>query len=302
MPCAPRTSATLPATLRLIGEALAGRGFDGEVEQGEAVRIFTGAPVPEGADTMVIQENTERDGGVVTVKEAAPAGHIRPRGLDFSKGECCSRRPPARPARADRSPPPWATPSCPCAASRSVAILATGDELVPPGTDARPRSDRLLRTSGLAALVEAQGGEAHELGIARDTRESLDAPLASAGSGADILVTIGGASVGDHDLVGAVLRAEAWSSTSGRSPCGRASRCCSAASATARAGPAGQPGVLAGLRARVPGAADPRPARAAPTMRRRLTGGPRRWRWRPTAPASTTCGRRRTGDPTAEPW
>ena len=94
--------ATLPATLRLIGEALAGRGFDGEVKQGEAVRIFTGAPVPKGADTVVIQENTEVAPGVVTVKEAAPRRHIRPRGQDFTQRRgAASRRDKARPARAD---------------------------------------------------------------------------------------------------------------------------------------------------------------------------------------------------------
>src|SRR6476660_7565684 len=79
--------AALPATLRLIGAALAGRGFAGEVGQGEAVRIFTGAPVPKGADTIVIQENTEGAPGVVTVKEAAPGRYIRPRGQDFTEGE-----------------------------------------------------------------------------------------------------------------------------------------------------------------------------------------------------------------------
>src|SRR6476646_10215038 len=83
--------ATLPATLRLIGEALAGRGFAGEVGQGEAVRIFTGAPVPKGADTIVIQENTEIAPSMVTVKEAAPGRHIRPRGQDFTEGEVLLR-------------------------------------------------------------------------------------------------------------------------------------------------------------------------------------------------------------------
>src|SRR6478672_1550604 len=186
--------AVLPATLRLIGEALAGRGFAGEVGQGEAVRIFTGAPVPKGADTIVIQENTEIAPSMVTVKEAAPGRHIRPRGQDFTEGEVLLR------AGMNHA-------ELPVRRKPKVAILATGDEVVPPGTELE--RDQIVSSvpAGLAALIEAQGGEPMSLGIAKDTPESL-ITLARTGSAADILVTVGGASVGERDLVSAALRSE----------------------------------------------------------------------------------------------
>jgi molybdopterin molybdotransferase len=199
--------ATLPATLRLIGEALAGRGFDGEVGQGEAVRIFTGAPVPKGADTVVIQENTDAAPGVVTVKEAAPRRHIRPRGQDFSKGEVLLRAGSRLGPRELMLAAAMNHAELPVRRKPKVAILATGDEVVPPGT-ALDR-DQIVSSvpAGLAALIEAQGGEPMSLGIAQDTPESL-ITLARTGSAADILVTVGGASVGERDLVSAALRSE----------------------------------------------------------------------------------------------
>jgi molybdopterin molybdotransferase len=199
--------AALPATLRLIGEALAGRGFPGAVGKGEAVRIFTGAPMPKGADTIVIQENTEVAPGVVTVKEAAPHRHIRQRGQDFAAGEvllCIGLRLGPRElmlaAAMNRA-------ELPVRCKPKVAILATGDEVVPPGTEVG--RDQIVSSvpAGIAALVEAQGGEPMSLGIAKDTPESL-ITLARTGSAADILVTIGGASVGERDLVSAALRSE----------------------------------------------------------------------------------------------
>ena len=197
--------ALLPATLRLIGEALAGRGFDGEVKQGEAVRIFTGAPVPKGADTVVIQENTEVAPGVVTVKDAAPRRHIRPRGQDFTKGEVLLRAGTRLGPRELMLAAAMNHAELPVRRKPKVAILATGDEVVPPGT-ALDR-DQIVSSVpvGLAALIEAQGGEPMSLGIAQDTAESI-VTLASTGKGADILVTVGGASVGERDLVSAALR------------------------------------------------------------------------------------------------
>ena len=199
--------ATLPATLRLIGDALAGRGFDGEVGQGEAVRIFTGAPVPKGADTVVIQENTEAAPGVVTVKDAAPGRHIRPRGQDFTKGEVLLRAGTRLGPRELMLAAAMNHAELPVRRKPKVAILATGDEVVPPGT-ALDR-DQIVSSvpAGLAALIEAQGGEPMSLGIAQDTTESL-VTLARTGSAADILVTVGGASVGERDLVSAALRSE----------------------------------------------------------------------------------------------
>ena len=187
--------AVLPATLRLIGDAFAGRGFDGEVKQGEGVRIFTGAPVPKGADTVVIQENTEVAPGVVTVKDAAPRRHIRPRGQDFTKGEVLLRAGTRLGPRELMLAAAMNHAELPVRRKPKVAILATGDEVVPPGT-ALDR-DQIVSSvpAGLAALIEAQGGEPMSLGIAQDTTESL-VTLARTGSAADILVTVGGASVG----------------------------------------------------------------------------------------------------------
>jgi molybdopterin molybdotransferase len=199
--------AVLPATLRLIGEALAGRGFDGEVKQGEAVRIFTGAPVPKGADTVAIQENTEVAPGVVTVNDAAPRRHIRPRGQDFTKGEVLLRAGTRLGPRELMLAAAMNHAELPVRRKPKVAILATGDEVVPPGT-ALDR-DQIVSSvpAGLAALIEAQGGEPMSLGIAQDSAESI-VTLAGTGSAADILVTVGGASVGERDLVSAALRSE----------------------------------------------------------------------------------------------
>lgn len=191
------------AALRLVGEAAAGRPFAGRVEPGTAVRILTGAPVPEGAGRVVIQEEARREGGRVTLAGALGEGaNIRPAGGDFRAG-----------ARIEA--PAWMTPErvalaaamgCaePAVARRpAVALLATGDELVPPGEPLGEGQIVASNAYGLAAMVEAEGGEARLLPIARDDRASLEAAFALA-QGADLLVTIGGASVGDHDLVAPV--------------------------------------------------------------------------------------------------
>jgi molybdopterin molybdotransferase len=194
--------AALPATLRLIGESLAGSGYDGEVGRGEAVRIFTGAPVPKGADTVVIQEDTDAAPGVVIVKEAAPHRHIRPRGQDFTAGEVLRLGPRELMLAAAMN-----HAELPVRRKPKVAILATGDEVVPPGTELARDEVVSSVPAGLAALIEAKGGEPMSLGIAKDTAESL-ITLARTGSAAEILVTIGGASVGERDLVSAALRSE----------------------------------------------------------------------------------------------
>ncbi len=131
--------AALPATLRLIGEAAAGSGFQGQVRQGEAVRIFTGAPVPKGADTIVIQENADVANGVVTVTEAAPARHIRPRGQDFTEGEVLLREGVKLGPRELMLAAAMNHAELPVRRRPKVAILSTGDEVVPPGLRSRTR-------------------------------------------------------------------------------------------------------------------------------------------------------------------
>ena len=197
----------LPATLSVIGTSLAGAGFRGTVRQGEAVRIFTGAPVPDGADTVVIQENAEEISGVVTVNEAAPDRHVRPRGQDFKEGEVLLAAGTRLGPRELMLAAAMNQAELPVRRKPKVAILATGDEVVSPGSELG--IDQIVSSVpyGLAALIERHGGEAMSLGIAKDDPESL-VTLARAGSAADILLTIGGASVGERDFVASALRAE----------------------------------------------------------------------------------------------
>ncbi|HKA47253.1 MAG TPA: gephyrin-like molybdotransferase Glp [Methyloceanibacter sp.] len=197
----------LPMTLRLIGESRAGSGFTGKIGQGETVRIFTGAPVPAGADTIVIQENAEAVAGMVMVEEAEPRRHIRPRGQDFTQGEVLLRAGTKLGPRELLLAAAMNHAELPVRRKPKVAILATGDEVVPPGSELA--ADQIVSSvpAGLAALIEAKGGEPMNLGIAKDTQESL-ITLARTGSAADILVTIGGASVGERDLVSAALQSD----------------------------------------------------------------------------------------------
>ncbi len=199
--------AEVPASLKRIGEAPAGGAFDGEVGPGQTVRIFTGGPVPRGADAIVIQEDTESsdDGGTVIMKFAAPSGHhIRPAGLDFRTGEVGLEAGRVLSARdlglAAAMNVPWLR----VRRRPRVAILATGNELVMPGEPLGANQIVSSNNVALAAFVRAQGGIPNDLGIARDDAGSLRA-LAAAAAGSDLLLTIGGASVGDHDLVQTVL-------------------------------------------------------------------------------------------------
>ncbi len=191
----------VPVILRRVGEAPAGGAFNGTVGPGEAVRIFTGGPVPDGADTIVIQENTEAEGDTVTVLEPAEAGcFVRPEGLDFRLGEVGV---PAGRLLTSRDIGLAAAMNVPWLKVRRrprVAILATGDEVVLPGEPVGRNQIVGSNSLSLAAFVAACGGESLNLGIALDSTESLTS-LAAGASGADILVTTGGVSVGDHDLV-----------------------------------------------------------------------------------------------------
>lgn len=193
--------AKAPATLTLAGEAAAGRGFAGSVRPKQAVRIFTGAPLPDGADTIVIQEDTRAEDARVTILETVPKGaNVRPRGQDFHEG--ADLLPDGR-RLSPRDVMLAAGSGHALLAVRRrpvIAILATGDELVEPSD--RPMAGQIVSSNsyGLAALIEAAGGEVRLLGIARDTVEALAQKISEA-KGADVLVTTGGASIGDHDLV-----------------------------------------------------------------------------------------------------
>ncbi|ETX14651.1 molybdopterin biosynthesis protein MoeA [Roseivivax halodurans JCM 10272] len=191
--------ASVGQTLRVIGESSAGHGFAGTVATGEAVRIFTGAPMPEGAQRVVIQEDVTADGNRITVGDLSGTTHVRPAGADFLAGFRVAAPRKIRPAdvalfaamnagsvRVSRRP--------------RVALIATGDELVSPGEV--PGRDQIVasNTYGLHAMLRDVGAEPRMLPIARDTHRSLDTVLGLVDD-ADLVITVGGASVGDHDLV-----------------------------------------------------------------------------------------------------
>ncbi|WP_314958450.1 gephyrin-like molybdotransferase Glp [Bradyrhizobium cosmicum] len=203
-------AAKVDAQLTLIGEVAAGRPFAGTVGAGEVVRIFTGGVVPDGADAVVIQEDTVADGNRITIKEAAVAGrHIRPAGVDFSEGDVLLRKGTRLTERDIALAAAMNHPHLAVCRRPRVAILATGDELAMPGTT--PGPGQIVYSNGYAmhALARSEGAETIDLGIAADTLEATTAGIRRArDSGADILVTIGGASVGDHDLVQRALRDE----------------------------------------------------------------------------------------------
>ena len=196
-----------PVTLRLIGASIAGRGFRDVVGVGEAVRIFTGAPIPAGTDAVVMQENAEAAGDAVTVRgSAAPGQFIRPSGLDFAIGAPLLAAGQRLNARRLALAAAGGHARLSVRRKPRVAILATGDELVRPGEEAGPDQIVASNPIALAALVEHAGGEAIDLGIARDTLPDLERGIDAAHTGrADLLVTLGGASVGEHDLVQSAL-------------------------------------------------------------------------------------------------
>ncbi|WP_311028321.1 molybdopterin molybdotransferase MoeA [Mesorhizobium koreense] len=203
--------AALPARLKIIGAAQAGKRYPGTVGKGETVRIFTGAPVPDGADAVLLQEDARivSEGLVEALESVARGRHIRRAGLDFAEGE------PLLPAGRVLDP---AALSLAAAANHAevpvvrrplVAIAATGDELLLPGS--HPGPDQIIASNGygVAAIARDAGAEILDLGIVPDDRKLIAAALRRAlAAGAHILVTLGGASVGDHDLVREVLTAE----------------------------------------------------------------------------------------------
>jgi len=200
--------ATQGSRLDVIGVSQAGRGFDGGVGRGQAVRIFTGAPLPEGADTVVIQENVSRDGDVILIQVPVTAGaNVRRAGIDFTQGQVLIRAGRLLDAHVVTLAAAMGHGDAQVTRRPVVAILATGDELVSPGTV--PGPDQIVSSNpiGVAALVREAGGVPRLLGIAGDTEAEITAKVED-GRAADVLVTIGGASVGDHDLVGRVLKAQ----------------------------------------------------------------------------------------------
>lgn len=191
------------ALFKVVGESAAGRGFDGTVGPGQTVRIFTGAPVPKGADTVVIQEDVTRRDDLITLGHAIDGkDNIRPAGGDFKPGQGLGAPRRLRPADVALLAA-MNISTVPVARKPVVAILSTGDELVEPGETPGPDQIIASNSYGLAAQIEALGAEVRVLPIARDSEASLRLCFGLA-QGADLLVTIGGASVGDHDLVGPV--------------------------------------------------------------------------------------------------
>jgi molybdopterin molybdotransferase len=195
------------ATLRLIGSAPAGRSFDRALGAGETVRIFTGGLLPDGADAVALQENATVESDLIAIEGAVtPGAYVRPAGLDFHRGERAlpgGRRLSARDiGLAAALNHAW----LPVRRRPRIALLATGDELVLPGQPLEKSQIVNSNSVALAAMVRQWGGEPIDLGIARDHPEALAAVATQLG-GVDLVVTLGGASVGEHDLVRGVLGA-----------------------------------------------------------------------------------------------
>ena len=199
--------ADLHAQFKVVGEAAAGHAWQGEVRAGQAVRIFTGAPLPSGTDRVVIQEDVNRTGDLITIASApGAASHVRPAGGDFCIGDTLAapvRLGPSDVALLAAMNIPLVTVS----RRPIVALISTGDELVMPGETPGPDQILVSNTFGLAAMLENAGAECRVLPIARDTEASLSQAFALT-RGADLIVTIGGASVGDHDLVAKVAESQ----------------------------------------------------------------------------------------------
>jgi molybdopterin molybdotransferase len=193
------------ATLAVIGASPAGHPFSGDVGANQAVRIFTGGVVPNGADSIVIQENAQADGDRVTFSVAAKTGQfIRPVGLDFNAGDLLAKSGDRLTARSLSLIAAGDVAEVSVRRKPRIVFAATGDELSLPGAPRKPGG--IVASSGyaLAAMIERWGGEAIDLGILPDTADAVSS-IADKAAGADLVLTLGGASVGDHDLVQSAL-------------------------------------------------------------------------------------------------
>jgi molybdopterin molybdotransferase len=200
-----RDEVELHAMFKVVGESAAGHAFEGTVGAGQAVRIFTGAPVPEGTDFVVIQENITLRGNLITITDdPGSKSNIRAAGIDFKIGTRIQA--PRRVAAQDIAlMASMNIPQIPVSRKPVVALISTGDELVMPGETPGPDQIIVSNTFGLKAMLEDLGAQVRVLPIARDTELSLKTAFGLA-QGADLIVTIGGASVGDHDLVAPVAK------------------------------------------------------------------------------------------------
>ena len=195
--------AEMHAMFRVVGESAAGHRFEGTLGAGQAVRIFTGAPVPEGADFVVIQEDVTARGDLITITDGpGDKSNIRPAGVDFSEGMVLAAPRRLRPQDVALLAA-MNLPRVPVTRRPVVALISNGDELVMPGENPGPDQIIASNTFGLKAMLEEAGAAPRLLPVARDSHASL-ATAFDLARGADLVITIGGASVGDHDLVGDV--------------------------------------------------------------------------------------------------
>jgi molybdopterin molybdotransferase len=202
--------APAPVHLKIVGEVAAGRPFTAAVGPGEAARIFTGGFLPDGADAVVVQELTKRDGDSVEVQKPTVKGrHVRKLGLDFKTGDSLFAKGHRLTARDLALAAGMNHPLLPVHRRPKLALFATGDELVPPGREPGPGQIVYSNGFALAALAREEGAEVTDLGVVNDTLEATITAVRDArGLDADILVTTGGASVGDYDLVHKAFAAE----------------------------------------------------------------------------------------------
>jgi len=202
--------ASAPARLTLVGEVAAGRPLAGTIEAGQAARIFTGGVLPAGTDAVVIQENTRREGDIVVVAIPSSSGkNVRAAGLDFREGAVLLRKGRRLTGRDVALAAAMNHPSVPVHRRPRIALVATGDELVAPGSEPGPGQIIHSNAFALAAVTRHEGAEPIDLGILPDLLDETIAGVRRArDAGADVLVTAGGASVGDYDLVQPALAAE----------------------------------------------------------------------------------------------
>ena len=194
-------AADTPGRFRVIGEAAAGHGFVGGLARGEAVRIFTGAPMPEGADGVLLQEDARHEGEYLIAPEVMRNRNVRAQGIDFRAADLLLRKGTRLDGVALSLAAASGMPLLEVVRPPRIAILATGDEIVPPGTIPEPHQIFESGSYGIAGLVKGWGGEAMRIKAQGDDIALIAQAVEAALSDADLLITIGGASIGDHDLV-----------------------------------------------------------------------------------------------------